>query len=92
MIVQRSNAIGSCGNAGSPAILTSGHVVEGIDTLWDEDRSRIRTWHGPQNMATLRNVTLNQHRANGAMNMAVAICNLSYEPFTAPLDLLNIPL
>jgi predicted transposase YbfD/YdcC len=61
------------------------------DTLWDEDRSQIRTGHGPENMATLRNITLNQLRATDTTNMTEAVRDLSYEPFTAPLDLLGIP-
>lgn len=61
------------------------------DTLWDEDRSQIRTGHGPENMATLRNTALNRLRAAGATNMAEAVRDLSYEPFTGPLDLLGIP-
>jgi len=61
------------------------------DTLWDEDRSQVRTGHGPENMATLRNTALNHLRADGATNIAAAIRDLSYEPFTKPLDLLGIP-
>lgn len=61
------------------------------DSLWDEDRSQIRTGHGPENMATLRNTALNRLRATEATNMTEAVRDLSYEPFTAPLDLLGIP-
>lgn len=61
------------------------------DTLWDEDRSRIRTGHGPENMATLRNTALNRLRTTGTTSMTEAVRDLSYEPFTAPLDLLSIP-
>ncbi|MER6076249.1 transposase [Streptomyces sp. NPDC001817] len=61
------------------------------DTLWDEDRSRVRTGHGPQNMATLRNAALNHLRADGATNIAAAVRDLSYEPFTRPHDLLGVP-
>ena len=61
------------------------------DTLGDEDRSQIRTGHGPENMAALRNTALNRLRATGATNMTAAVRDLSYEPFTAPLDLLGIP-
>ncbi|MGW2207385.1 ISAs1 family transposase [Streptomyces sp. NPDC001774] len=61
------------------------------DILWDEDRSRIRTGHGPENMATLRNTTLNRLRASDATSMTEAVRDLSYQPFTAPLDLLGIP-
>ncbi|MER7960224.1 ISAs1 family transposase [Streptomyces sp. NPDC096030] len=61
------------------------------DTLWDEDRSRIRTGHGPENMATLRNTTLNRLRARDATSITEAVRDLSYEPFTAPPGLLGIP-
>ncbi|MFI1967436.1 hypothetical protein ACH429_25510 [Streptomyces pathocidini] len=61
------------------------------DVLWDEDRSQIRTGHAPENMATLRNTTLNRLRARNATNMTEAVRDLSYEPFTAPLALLRIP-
>lgn len=60
------------------------------DVLWDEDRSQIRTGHGPENMATLRNTALNRLRAQGAQNMTEAVRDLSYQPFTAPLDLYAI--
>ncbi|MFG3055524.1 ISAs1 family transposase [Kitasatospora sp. NPDC048239] len=61
------------------------------DTLWDEDRSRVRTGHGPEDMATLRNAALNHLRADGATNIAAAVRDVSYEPFNKPLDLLGIP-
>jgi predicted transposase YbfD/YdcC len=61
------------------------------DTVWDEDRSRVRTGHGPENMATLRNTALNLLRAEGATSIAEAVRDLSYQPFTKPLDLLGIP-
>lgn len=60
------------------------------DVLWDEDRSQIRTGHGPENMATLRNTALNRLRTQGAQNMTEAVRDLSYQPFTAPLDLYAI--
>ncbi|MBT2453203.1 ISAs1 family transposase [Streptomyces sp. ISL-43] len=60
------------------------------DVLWDEDRSQIHTGHGPENMATLRNTALNRLRTTGATNMTEAVRDLSYEPFTAPLDLYAI--
>lgn len=61
------------------------------DILWNEDRSQIRTGHGPKNMAVLRNTTLNRLRAVGATNMTGAVRDVSYEPFTALLDLLGTP-
>jgi hypothetical protein len=41
--------------------------------------------------AALQNTALNRLRATGATNMTEAVRDLSYEPFTAPLDLLGIP-
>lgn len=35
------------------------------DTAFDEDRSQIRTGHGPENMATLRNLAINKLREHG---------------------------
>ncbi|MER6076324.1 hypothetical protein ABT187_47980 [Streptomyces sp. NPDC001817] len=60
------------------------------DTLWDEDRSQIRTGHGPENMATPRNTTLNRLRGRGAQTMAQAVRGLSCHPITAPLALFGI--
>uniref|UniRef100_A0AAU1ICJ9 Uncharacterized protein n=1 Tax=Streptomyces sp. NBC_00180 TaxID=2903632 RepID=A0AAU1ICJ9_9ACTN len=59
------------------------------DTLCREDRSQIRTGHSPENMATLRNTTLERLRAAGATSTTGAVRDLSYEPFSAPLDLLG---
>lgn len=61
------------------------------DEVWQEDRSRIRMGHGPENMATLRNIAMNLLRKNGATNIAQAVREQSYHPFTAPLDLLGLP-
>ncbi len=65
------------------------HLVRG--EVWQEDRSRIRTGHGPETMATLRNIAMNLLRTNGATNIAQAVREQSYHPFTAPLDLLGLP-
>lgn len=61
------------------------------DTTFAEDASKIRTGHGPENMATLRNLAINVLRAAGHTNIAAAIREVSYQPFTRPLELLNIP-
>lgn len=58
------------------------------DTLPEEDRRQPRPGHGPENMATLRNTALNRLRATGT-NTTEAVPDLSYEPFTAPLNLLE---
>jgi hypothetical protein len=56
-----------------------------------EDSSQIRTGHGPENMATLRNLVCGRLRAAGYHNIAAARREMSYDAFTAPLDLLGIP-
>lgn len=60
------------------------------DTTFGEDASKIRTGHGPANMATLRNLAINTLRAAGHRNIAAGLRHTSYEPFTRPLDLLGI--
>ncbi|MGW4897386.1 ISAs1 family transposase [Kitasatospora sp. NPDC004240] len=60
------------------------------DTTFAEDASRIRTGHGPANMATLRNLAINALRTAGHRNIAAGLRHASYEPFTRPLDLLGI--
>jgi predicted transposase YbfD/YdcC len=42
------------------------------DVTFDEDRSRIRKGHGPQVMATLRNLAISLFRLAGADNIAKA--------------------
>ena len=60
------------------------------DTTFREDASKIRTGHGPENMATLRNLAINTIRAAGHQNVAAGLRHASYEPFIRPLDLLAI--
>jgi predicted transposase YbfD/YdcC len=60
------------------------------DTTFAEDASKIRTAHGPDNMATLRNLAINVLRSAGHRNIAAGLRHVSYEPFTRPLDLLGI--
>ncbi|MFD4577666.1 ISAs1 family transposase, partial [Streptomyces sp. NPDC058417] len=60
------------------------------DTTFAEDASKIRTGHGPANLATLRNLTINAHRDAGHTNIAAGLRDTSYEPFTRPLKLLGI--
>ncbi|GAA1553073.1 hypothetical protein [Streptomyces globosus] len=47
------------------------------DTAFAEDAAKIRTGHGPANLATLRSI-------------AAGLREASYEPFTRPLKLLGI--
>jgi len=50
------------------------------DVTFDEDRSQIRTGHGPAVMATLRNLAISLHRAAGATNIAQACRIVSRHP------------
>lgn len=50
------------------------------DVTLDEDRSQIRTGHGPAVMATLRNLVISLHRAAGATNIAQACRTVSRHP------------
>ncbi|MEU1599907.1 ISAs1 family transposase [Streptomyces sp. NPDC005708] len=76
-------------------IIRSQWVIENrlhfvMDVTFAEDASTIRTGHGPDNMATLRSFAINYLRAAGHTNIAAALRDMSYEPFTRPLDLLKI--
>ncbi|MFE2090980.1 hypothetical protein [Streptomyces sp. NPDC059460] len=64
------------------------HFVRG--TTFAEDASKVRTGHGPENMATLRSIAINRLRAAGHANIAAGLRETSYEPFRRPLDLLNL--
>jgi len=50
------------------------------DTTFTEDASKIRTGHGPDNMATLRSFAINQLRAAGHPNIAAGLREMSYQP------------
>ncbi|MEV6995618.1 transposase [Streptomyces sp. NPDC093228] len=52
------------------------------DTTFGEDASKIRTGHGPENMATLRNLAINALRAAGHRNIAAGLRHASYDPLT----------
>ncbi|MCC2275214.1 ISAs1 family transposase [Streptomyces sp. ET3-23] len=54
------------------------------DVTFDEDRSQIRTGHGPENMATLRNLAINTLRDHGHASIAAGLREMSYHPFTPP--------
>jgi hypothetical protein len=43
------------------------------DVTFDEDRSQIRTAHGPQVMATLRNLAISRLRQAGECNIAAGL-------------------
>lgn len=58
----------------------AGHHVR--KTTFGEDASKIRTGHGPANMATLRTA--------GHRSIAAGLREVSYQPFTRPLDLIDL--
>ena len=62
------------------------------DTHWREDRCRIRTGHGPQNMAAFRNVAINLFRLAGTPNLAAAIRQNAYrvESLLARLGIMKL--
>lgn len=47
------------------------------DTAFREDASKVRTGHGPENMATLRSFAINQLRAAGHTNIAAGLREMS---------------
>ncbi|ETT28847.1 transposase IS4 family protein [Rhodococcus rhodochrous ATCC 21198] len=53
------------------------------DVTFDEDRSTVRAGHGPQVMATLRNVAISLHRRAGQSNIARACRQLAVNPHHA---------
>ena len=60
------------------------------DVTFGEDASRIRTGHGPQNVSTLRSVSINFLRWTGS-SIADARRRLALAPHKAPLDLFGVP-
>jgi predicted transposase YbfD/YdcC len=61
------------------------------DTTFGEDASKIRTGHGPENMATLRSFAISTLRTAGHHSIAAGLREVSYAPFTRPLDLIGLP-
>ncbi|WP_447028794.1 ISAs1 family transposase [Streptomyces hypolithicus] len=60
------------------------------DTAFREDASKIRTGHGPENMATLRSFAINQLRAAGHTNIAAGLREMALRPFERPLALIGL--
>lgn len=60
------------------------------DTAYREDASKIRTGHGPENMAALRSFAINQLRAAGHTNIAAGLREMALRPFERPLTLLGL--
>jgi predicted transposase YbfD/YdcC len=50
------------------------------DVTYDEDRSQVRTGHGPQVMAALRNLAINTLRLRGTVNIAAALRHHARDP------------
>ena len=61
------------------------------DVSFGEDASRVRTGHGPQNMAMLRNLAIPLLTELGHTSVPEAVRWVSYEAFTRPLELLQVP-
>jgi hypothetical protein len=51
-----------------------------VTRVFDEDRSTVRSGHGPQVMATLRSVVIGLHRRAGNTNIAQACRRLAGQP------------
>ncbi|MGW3660843.1 ISAs1 family transposase [Streptomyces sp. NPDC005151] len=60
------------------------------DTAFREDASKIRTGHGPENMATLRSFAINQLRTAGHTNIAAGLRTTTLRPYERPLDLIGL--
>jgi predicted transposase YbfD/YdcC len=60
------------------------------DTAFREDASKIRTGHGPENMATLRSFAINQLRAAGHTNIAAGLRTTALRPYERPLAVLGL--
>ncbi|MFE2448028.1 hypothetical protein ACWDHW_34895 [Streptomyces melanosporofaciens] len=60
------------------------------DTTFAEEASKVRTGHGPDDMATLRSLAINPLRTAGHTNIAAGLREMSYDCFRQPLDLLGL--
>ncbi|MER5434964.1 ISAs1 family transposase [Streptomyces sp. NPDC002588] len=60
------------------------------DTAFREDASKIRTGHGPENMAILRSFAINQLRAAGHTNIAAGLRTTALRPYERPLAVLGL--
>ena len=60
------------------------------NTSFHEDASKIRTGHGPENMATLRSFAINQLRTAGHTNIAAGLRKAARRPYERPLELLGL--
>lgn len=60
------------------------------DVSFGEDASRVRTGHGPQNMAMLRNLVIPLLAELGHTSIPEAVRWVPYEAFSRPLGLLGL--
>lgn len=60
------------------------------DTAFREDASKIRTGHGPENMATLRSFPINQLRTAGHTNISAGLRSTALRPYERPLAILGL--
>ena len=60
------------------------------DTAFREDASKIRTGHGPENMATFRSFAINRLRAVGHANIAAGLRTTALRPYERPPALLGL--
>ncbi|MGP3691396.1 transposase [Streptomyces sp. IBSNAI002] len=60
------------------------------DTAFREDASKIRTGHGPENMATLRSFAITQLRTAGHTNIAAGLRTTALRPYERPLAVLGL--
>lgn len=60
------------------------------DTAFREDASKIRTGHGPENMATLRSFTINQLRTARHTNIAAGLRTTALRLYERPLAILGL--
>ncbi len=74
-------------NRGHWSIENKSHYVR--DVTFDEDRSQIRTGHGPQMMACLRNLAISLLRLAGCQDIASANREFAAKPWQA-LRLLGV--
>lgn len=70
--------------AGSQWGIEAVHHVR--DTTFGEDASKIRTGHGPENMATLRSFAISTQLAAGHHSIAARLREVSYTSFARPTD------
>lgn len=61
------------------------------DASMGEDACKVRSGHGPDNLATLRAVAIELLSGLGQGTLPDAIRWVSYEAFTRPLDVIGLP-